>query len=155
MYRSMMMAAAIFALAGIAPRLAHAATDVPANYYQDQKVVYHNNGRGKDSAEYFKALLKNLTNHIDAVGKDHVEIKVVSHGEGFTLFQQAQTDKETAASLDALRGKGVQFLICKNTLTERKIDWKQLYGVKEDHLVPAGVAELIRLQQKSYLYIHP
>ena len=128
---------------------------MPADYYQDQKVVYHNNGKGKDSAGYFKALLKNLDNHIEAVGKERVDIKVVNHGDGVTLFQQAQSDKGIAAQIDILRGEGVQFLICKNTLTERKIDRKQLYGVNEDDLVPSGVAELIRLQQKSYIYIHP
>ncbi len=138
-----------------APVPSRAVSDVPADYYQDQKVVYHNNAKGKDSADYFNALLKNLGNHIEAVGKDHVDIKVVNHGDGITLFQQAQSDKNVAAQIDALRGKGVQFLICKNTLTERKVDWKQLYGVQEEDLVPSGVAELIRLQQKSFLYVHP
>lgn len=152
----LLIAATLFLAALIsAPVPSRAASDVPADYYQDQKVVYHNNGKGKDSTDYFKALLKNLDNHIEAVGKERVDIKMVNHGDGVRLFQQAQSDKGIAAQIDALRGKGVQFLICKNTLTERKIDWKQLYGVKEDDLVPSGVAELIRQQQKSYIYIHP
>lgn len=152
----LLLAATLFLAALVsAPVPSHAASDVPADYYQDQMVVYHNNGKGKDSADYFEALLKNLDNHIEAVGKDRVDIKVVNHGDGITLFQQAQSDKNIAAQVDALRSKGVQFLICKNTLTERKINWKRLYSVKEGDLVPSGVAELIRLQQKSYLYIHP
>lgn len=123
--------------------------------YQDQKALYHNNGRGQDSPAYFKSLLKNIQNHIEAVGQGHIDIKVVNHGNGVTLFQLAETDKTFADKIDELRSKGVQFLICKNTLAERNLDWKHLYGVKETDLVPSGVAELIRLQQRSYLYIHP
>lgn len=123
--------------------------------YQAQKVVYHNNGRGQDSGAYFKSLLKNIRNHIEAVGSELISVKVVNHGDGVSLFQLAQNDKAIAANLDELRGKGVQFLICKNTLAERKLDWKQLYGVQEADLVQSGVAELIRLQQQSYLYVHP
>jgi uncharacterized protein len=102
------IAAIILAVSAV-PRATFAAADIPANYYQDQKVVYHNNGRGKDTTDYFKALLKNISNHIEAVGKDHVDIKVVNHGDGVSLFQQAQNDKAIAASVDDLRRKGVRF----------------------------------------------
>lgn len=68
--------------------------------------------------------------------------------------QMAQSDKTLAAQLDMLREKGVRFLICANTLKERKIDWHQLYGVKGDDIVPSGVAELARLQQMGFVYIH-
>lgn len=136
-------------------RAVQAGADAPPGYFKDQKVVYHNNGRGKDSGEYFKGLMKNLDNHVDAVGKDHIEIRVVSHGDGLVMFQSAKDQKELADKIDALRQQGVKFLICRNTLTERKIDWKTLYGVTEADIVPSGIAELARLQQQSFLYVHP
>ena len=123
--------------------------------YAEQKVVYHNNGRGKDSDTYFKAVLKNLRNHVDAVGRGRVDIKVVNHGDGVRLFQLAQNDEVLASSLDRLRKDGVRFLVCKNTLEERKIDWRTLHGVNESDVVPSGIAELIRLQQQDYIYVHP
>lgn len=126
----------------------------PAGYYTDQKVVYHNNGGAPDNATYFKRMLNSIKNHIDAVGKDHVEIRVVDHGAGVDLFQMAQVDENLAGRLDALRAQGVRFLICANTLKERQIDWRTLYGVKEDDVIPSGVAELARLQGMGFVYIH-
>ena len=126
----------------------------PAGYYQDQKVVYHNDGGGPDNAAYFKRMLNSIKNHIEAVGKDHIEIRVVDHSAGVDLFQIAQTDKLLAGQIDSLRAQGVRFLICANTLKERQIDWHTLYGVKEDDIVPSGVAELARLQGMGFVYIH-
>ena len=126
----------------------------PAGYYQDQKVVYHNDGGGLDNAAYFKRMLNSIKNHIEAVGKDHIEIRVVDHSAGVDLFQIAQTDKLLAGQIDYLRAQGVRFLICANTLKERQIDWHTLYGVKEDDIVPSGVAELARLQGMGFVYIH-
>jgi intracellular sulfur oxidation DsrE/DsrF family protein len=127
----------------------------PAGYYTDQKVVYHNDGGGPDNATYFKRMLTNIKNHVDAVGKDHVEIRVIDHGAGVDLFQIAQDDATLAGRLDALRAQGVRFLICANTLVERQIDWHSLYGVEEDDVVPSGAAELARLQGMGFVYIHP
>lgn len=123
--------------------------------YASQKVVYHNNGRDGDSTAYFKAVLKNIANHLDAVGDQNATIRVVNHGNGVALLALAMTDQEIAVKIDALRARGVKFLVCENTLKERKIDWTTLYGVKEDDLVTSGVAELVKLQQDGFVYIHP
>ena len=80
---------------------------------------------------------------------------MVSLGDGVALFQSAANDKELAGRIDALKGMGVRFLVCANTLRERKIDRTTLYGVGEDDLVPSGVAELTRLQGMGFAYIHP
>jgi uncharacterized protein len=151
-FRSLMLAV-VLAMMGIGT--VRAGSEAPAGYYADQKVVYHNGGSGPDEAAYFKRLLANLRNHVEAVGKAHVEIRVVSLGDGIGLFQSAANDKELAGRVDALKGMGVRFLVCANTLRERKIDRTTLYGVGEDDLVPSGVAELARLQGIGFAYIHP
>jgi uncharacterized protein len=133
---------------------AESATAEPAGYYQDQKVVYHNDGGSPDNAAYFTRILNTIRNHIEAVGKEHVEIRVVDHGGGVELFQLANTDKDLASRLDKLREAGVRFLVCANTLKERQIDWHGLYGVKQDDMVPSGAAELARLQGIGFVYIH-
>ena len=127
----------------------------PPGYYADQKVVYHNDGGIPDNATYFKRLLGNLRNHVATVGKDHVQISVVDHGDGVILFQMAASDPKLAQAIDARKADGVHFLICQNTLDERKIDWHTLYGVTEQDIVPSGVAELARLQLMGFVYIHP
>jgi len=147
-----LMIAVVLATLGVGA--AHAGSEAPAGYYADQKVVYHNDG-GPDGAAYFKRLLGNLRNHVEAVGKAHVEIRVVSHGDGVALFQSAANDKDVAARIDALKEMGVRFLVCGNTLRERKIARGTLYGVTEDDVVPSGVAELARLQSMGFAYIHP
>ena len=151
-YRSLMLAV-LLATLGIGT--VRAGSEAPAGYYADQKVVYHNGGAGPDGAAYFKRLLANLRNHVEAVGKAHVEIRVVSLGDGVGLFQSAANDTELAGRIDALKGMGVRFLVCANTVRERKIDRTTLYGVGEDDLVPSGVAELARLQGMGFAYIHP
>ena len=52
----------------------------------------------------------------------------------------------------------MQFLVCYNTLTGRKIPMAKLYGAKPGDLVPAGVAEVAevaRLQALGYHLVKP
>ena len=126
---------------------------VSASDYPDQKVVYHNDGSAEP--EYFRHLLGNIRNHIAALGRDHVEIRVVDNGGGLDLLQQANDDPELARRIDALRADGVRFLVCANTLKARGIGWQDLYGATEADVIPSGVAEIARLQQQGYAYIHP
>ncbi|MEE7449747.1 hypothetical protein MRF4_19085 [Methylobacterium radiotolerans] len=151
-FRSMMLAVV---LANLSIGTVRAGSEVPAGYYADQRVVYHNGGGGPDGPAYFKRLLGNLRNHVEAVGKAHVEIRVVSLGDGVAPFQSAASDEELAGRIDALKAMGVRFLVCANTLRERKIDRAALHGVSEDDVVPSGVAELARLQGLGFVYIHP
>ena len=123
--------------------------------YDDQKVVYHNDGSQTDSRKYFNLLLGNIGNHIAAVGQDHIQVRVVDLSGGVDLLQQASVEPELAQKIEHLRGQGVVFLVCKNTLAARNIDWHTLYGVKEGDLVPSGVAEIAKLQQQGYSYLHP
>jgi len=123
--------------------------------YGPQKVVYHNNGRSGDAERSFKALLRNIANQLDAVGDGNATIRVVNHGDGVALLQLATSNKDLATALDGLRARGVRFLVCKNTLKDRAIDWKTLYGVKEEDLVASGIAELVKLQAEGFAYIHP
>lgn len=147
------------AIAVLGAANAQAQAQAPAGYYKDQKVVYHDDGSAvggpEANAAYFKKFLKNVHNHIDAVGKEHVEIRVVNHGDGVGLLQDAAKDPALAGQLDELKKLGVRFLVCRNTLSERHLDWHTLYGVAEADLVPSGAAELARLQGLGFAYIHP
>jgi intracellular sulfur oxidation DsrE/DsrF family protein len=132
-----------------------ASENAGSGYYKEQKVVYHNDGGAPDNVAYFKKLMTNVKNHVNAFGETPLDVRVVDHGDGLVLFQEANKQPDLASRIDALRAKGVRFLICNNTLTERHIDWHSLYGVKQEDIVPSGVAELGRLQQMGYVYIHP
>jgi uncharacterized protein len=151
-FRSLMLAVL---LAALGAGFVRAGSEAPAGYYADQKVVYHNGGGGADGTAYFKHLLSNLRNHVEAVGKEHVDIRVVSLGDGLALLQTAGNDKDLAGHIETLRAAGVRFLVCANTLRARKIDRGALYDVSAADIVPSGVAELARLQGMGFAYIRP
>ena len=126
----------------------------PPGYYVFQKVVYQNDGGWPDDRAYFDRPLRNLAAHITAT-EGKVEIRVVNFSSGVKLFQIAKTDAALAANLDALRSKGVRFLICRNTLKGLGLKIEDLSGVTNDDVVPSGVAEIARLQGMGYVYEHP
>jgi hypothetical protein len=124
--------------------------------YGKQKVVYHINYKGGEEDKAYRGALRNVQNHINAVGQENIEVKVVLHGNGVDLLKDAMTNQKLQVDVVALKGRDVKFEVCKNTLTGRKINYeKDLFEVFEEDIVPSGVAELSRLQQMGYTYIKP
>jgi len=118
-----------------------------------QKVVYHIN---YDDEKQLSAALRNVNNHIKAVGADKLDIKVVMHGKGVTLLKIANTNLDMQQKVIGLKKNGVAFQVCNNTLVGKKIDYKNdLYDVSKADIVPSGVAEVAALQKKGYAYIKP
>lgn len=124
--------------------------------YGKQKVVYHINYTGGDKDKKYKGAMRNIQNHINAVGADNLDVKVVMHGNGVGLLASAKTDQKLQGAVTSLKTQNVSFHVCNNTLRGRKIDYeKDLFEVFEDNIVPSGVAELSHLQQQGYTYIKP
>lgn len=120
---------------------------------KSHKVVYHLNS---DDAKHQLAFMGNVQNHINAVGKDNLDLRVVMHGPGITLLQNAKKDEDVRSRIDNLKMQGVHFNVCANTLTARKLNPKtDLYDVEQADIVPSGVAEIAILQSKGYAYIKP
>ncbi|RJE86649.1 hypothetical protein D3P04_06915 [Paracoccus onubensis] len=124
--------------------------------YAPQKVVYHINGTGGENGAGYKPALNNISNHISAVGADNLDLRVVMHGDGLGLLQAAIDDQQLQGIIAGLKNDGVQFLVCKNTLTGRNIDPEtDLFDVWPEDIVPSGVAELGKLQAEGFAYIKP
>ena len=134
-------------------------------HYGKQKVVYHIN---YDDPKMQTGALRNIQNHINAVGAENLDIKVVLHGNGLSLllepdslaklpkFKHANADDKMAARIDGLRNQGVAFNVCANTVKGRNVNVAtDLYNVDEKDIVPSGVAEVARLQLMGYAYIKP
>lgn len=115
-----------------------------------ENVVYHIN----DSANA-NAAMNNVKNHMAA--NPQAKIVVVTHGKGVDfLLEGANDDKGNPYNIrvQELKGKGIAFNVCNNTLVGRKIDPKTV--VPEAVLVPSGVAEITKLQKlEGYSYIKP
>lgn len=142
---------AVFALLSVlgAPAMAN-------ERYGTQKVVYHINYPGGDGDKAYLGALRNVQNHINAVGVENMEIKVVLHGNGVGLLQSAVDHQALQMAVTSLKTQNVKFNVCNNTLVGRNIDYSNdLFEVFEDDIVPSGVAELSRLQQMGFTYIKP
>ena len=136
-----------------------------AEGYGKQKVVYHVN---YDNPKKQAGALRNIQNHINAVGVDNLDLKVVLHGNGLSLLLEPESlgetrkmkfgnaDSNMTAKIEGLKSQGVAFQVCNNTLRGRKISYEEhLYDVSKDDIVPSGVAELAKLQAQGYTYIKP
>jgi intracellular sulfur oxidation DsrE/DsrF family protein len=131
--------------------------------YGKQKVVYHVNFY---DAKAQAAALGNIQNHIAAVGAGNIEVKVVMHGDGISMvmepealagtkMKEANASEEMQTRIAGLKGEGVAFEICANTLKGRNVPKEALYDTNDADIVPSGVAELSRLQQLGFTYIKP
>jgi len=136
-----------------------------ANASQDkQKVVYHIN---YDNPKQQAGALNNIQNHINAVGKENLEIRVVLHGNGLSLLldpdsltkvkmKYANANDNMQSKISGLKDQGINFNVCANTLKGRNISFEDdLYDVTKADIVLSGVAELAILQGKGFAYIKP
>jgi len=123
--------------------------------YGKQKVVYHINYSGGDGDKAYKAALGNIQNHINAVGAENLDLKVVLHGAGVGVLQSAKNAGPTQTSVANLKSQNVAFNVCANTLKNKNIPQDSLFEVFDEDIVPSGVAELAHLQAQGYTYIKP
>ncbi|WP_316013528.1 DsrE family protein [Roseobacter sp. HKCCA0434] len=149
--KTIFVAVTALTLSLAAPALAQQTPD-----YGTQSVAYHINGNGGEESRAYYGALRNVQNHINAVGAENMEIAVVMHGNGLGLLQAAVDDTQLQTVISGLKEQGVRFEVCNNTLVGRDIDWENdLYDVWADDIVPSGVAQLSYLQAQGYTYIKP
>jgi hypothetical protein len=126
------------------------------NGYNKQKVVYHLNNINSATGA-----LRNVKNHLNAVGDENLDIIVVTHSSGaFALVDGSMGKKDKNGkvynfndTIAALANRGVKFQICANTIRGKKIDKKKINENAE--IVPSGVAQIVGLEQDGYYYIKP
>ncbi len=124
-----------------------------AGDYGKQKVVYHVNF---DDPQRLVATMRNIQNHIDAVGQPNIDLRVVMHGPGIKLLELANKDPNFQDKVANLKREGVHFNVCNNTLVGKKINYKtDLYDVSQNDIVPSGVAEIARLESMGFSYMRP
>ncbi len=84
-------------------------------------------------------------------------IVVVANGGGIEFLLKGAADSggvPFAPALDELKRQGVQFKVCRNTLTSRNLTDKAV--AETAGVVQAAVAEIARLQaREGYVYLKP
>ncbi len=157
------IASAAEGMSGMSGMSGMAGASAEASRYGKQKVVYHVNTYGGKEQE---AALRNIQNHINAVGAANLDLRVVMHGDGISLLltpdavegtkmKEGNANQEMEARIAGLKDQGVKFEICANTLKGRNVELADLYDASETDIVPSGVAELAHLQAQGYTYIKP
>jgi intracellular sulfur oxidation DsrE/DsrF family protein len=115
------------------------------------KVVYHLT----EGIPQASRAIGNIRNHMAA--DPSVKIVVVTHGQGIDFLLDGATNQAGqafAGSVSDLVSKGVDFRVCNNTLVARNISPDKL--LMEAKVVPAGVAEVAKLQAKEgFVYLRP
>lgn len=94
-----------------------------------------------------RATVKQIFNALAAAPNSKIE--VVCHNNGISFLQSAKTFQ--GDKIKELKGKGVVFVACENTLRERKIDKTEI--VPEAGFVPAGIIEVVDKQTKGWSYL--
>ncbi|MDT8715241.1 DsrE family protein [Clostridium sp. 19966] len=111
------------------------------------KAIFH-----VDELHKWGIVLKNVSNLLNAVDIEKVDIEVLANGEavkGCIL----DSDKKILASMQELSEKGVKFVACNNALNSNNIKKEEL--MKFIDIVPAGALELVIKQNQGYAYIKP
>lgn len=126
-------------------------TSAAASAAESVRVVYHLS-EGIDQASRAMA---NIRNHLRA--EPDTKIVVVANGDGIKFLLTGARERNGRpfdAAVSALVAQGVEFRVCKNTLTSHDVPLSQL--LPEATLVTSGVAEVARLQAKEgYVYLRP
>ena len=76
-------------------------------------------------------------------------IEVVAHGPGIEFLTKGKTTQQERIAY--FKSKGVVFVGCENTLTERKIPKENI--IPEAGFVKMGVGEIILKQEQGWSYI--
>ncbi len=115
------------------------------------KAVYHLTS----GMEEVPHALENILNHLSA--DPNVKIVVVVNGNGIEFMLEGAKDRDGkpfAAAINDIKLKGVDFLVCGDTLNTRNIDKTRV--ISEATIIPSGVAEIARLQfREGYAYLRP
>ncbi len=94
-----------------------------------------------------KMLVRQLGNVLAAAPNSKIE--VVCHGPGIAMLTTRQTIVH--AKVSELKGKGIDFVVCENTLKEKKVTKEEI--IPEAAFVKAGIIEIVKKQEEGWSYI--
>jgi len=95
-----------------------------------------------------KGLIKQLNNLKEGWGET-VAIEVVCHGPGIDFLGSDKTQFKD--EIYALKEKGVLFVVCENSLKERKVAKESI--LQDMLFVKMGIGEIVEKQEQGWTYI--
>lgn len=101
-------------------------------------------------AKKWNALFGNIRNVQAEFGRGRIAIAVVTIGPGIDMLK---ADSLVANRVEEAQADGVRFVACENTMKAQHVPRDDMLD-RIDY-VPAGYAEIIRLQQEGWAYLRP
>ena len=107
----------------------------------------------QDDPARWTLVLNNVSNMLEYMGQDRIQIVVVAYGPGLKmLLPEGKMGKRIAA----LNEEGVEFDACHNTMEgmARKLGHMPVL-VPQAVIVPAGIIRIVQLEGHGFTYIKP
>src|SRR5215831_7198457 len=107
----------------------------------------------EDNPQLWNLMLNNIGNLIGAMGKEHVDIKVIAYGPGINMFKKGSSVVERLDSLKQFAGSSVGYTVCSNTMKAMKVERQDIVGLVDDFY--PGIVRVVELQEQGYVYLRP
>ena len=107
----------------------------------------------EDNPQLWNLMLNNIANLIGAMGKEHVDIKVITYGPGINMFKKGSSVVERLDSLKKFAGSSVGYTVCSNTMKAMKVERQDIVPLVDDFY--PGIVRLVELQEQGYVYLRP
>ena len=111
------------------------------------RVVFHVT---ESNPEKWNIVLNNVGNVQKDLGKDNVQIEVVTHGPGIDMLK---ADSKVAARLAQALDNNVVLDACENTMRAAHVTKADMYGGVS--FVPSGVVHILQREREGWLYLRP
>lgn len=99
------------------------------------------------NAETHSKFIRQINNVLEAAPNSKIE--VVTHGMGVDLLKK--DNNSFIKDLENLVGKGVDFVVCENTLKQRNLKKEGFLPLAS--FVPSAILELVIRQEQGWIYI--
>jgi intracellular sulfur oxidation DsrE/DsrF family protein len=87
---------------------------------------------------------------------EKIEIEFVAYGAGLNMVRSDTSPVKERLTAISNNMKNITFTGCGNTLaTQSKQEDKTISLVPEAHLVPAGIARIVELEEQGWTYVRP
>lgn len=137
-------AAAAFLLVGVYSFSSTASSSEVSIEKKTSRVVFQLST--PDTAAY-RALTRQLNNLLEGLPK--AQIEVVVHNKGIAMLHKDKSN--VAPELEGLKTKGVQFVVCEQTMKQQKLQKSDILPMAG--FVPRGLVEIITKQEQGWSYI--
>jgi uncharacterized protein len=107
----------------------------------------------EDNPQLWSLTLNNIGNLIGAMGKEHVDIRVIAYGPGINMFKKGNSVLERLDSLKKFAGPSVGYTVCSNTMKAMKVEREDIVPLVDDFY--PGIVRVVELQEKGYVYLRP